>query len=92
MMKFTGDDFCETGQHDCKHGEGNCWCAGNYWANKANEKLAEMQRATPDLRTEEIVLLLNWCKYLEEQLLIAHDKNTELKRDIANINARYTEK
>jgi len=60
-------------------------------AERANERLEEKQRATPDPRTEEIVKLLERCKYLEGQLLIAHDKNTELKRDIANAVARQTE-
>jgi len=52
-------------------------------AERANEKLEEKQRATPDPRTEEIVELLERSKYLEEQLLIAHNKNTELKGNIA---------
>jgi len=57
IMKFIAEDF-----HHIKfpaNGTKKFWeCV----AERANEKLEEKQRATPDPRTEEIVELLKRCK------------------------------
>jgi len=48
MKKFMPVDFCEKpSDKDCPHGVGADWCCGDFWAKKANERLAEMLAEAP---------------------------------------------
>lgn len=53
-LKFRPEDFCEKTDENkvaCPHGDGNDWCAGRWYAEKANavlaERLGEMLGITP---------------------------------------------